>query len=71
MYCVECLNKVLKGYVQNMVQPKASMAMGYLMDERLGLIIKYMQQFQPIKSRIWDSNEKEGVIGEVLEGAAI
>jgi len=33
MYCVECLNKVLKGYVSNMVQPKASMATKYLMDE--------------------------------------
>jgi hypothetical protein len=47
MYCVECLNKVLKGYVWNMAQPKASMATGYLMDETLGLITEYMDQFQP------------------------
>jgi len=69
MYCVECLNKVLKGYVSNMAQPKASMATKYLMDETLGLITEYMDQFQPSKRRIWDSDE-EGVCGEVLEGAS-
>jgi hypothetical protein len=71
MYCVECLNKVLKGYVWNMAQPKASMATGYLMDETLGLITEYMDQFQPSKRRIWDLNKEEGVCGEVLEGASI
>jgi hypothetical protein len=49
MYCVERLNKVLKGYVRNMAQLKASMATIYLMDETLGLIIEYMDQFQPSK----------------------
>jgi hypothetical protein len=70
MYCVEHLNKVLKGYVRNMAQPEASMATGYLMDETLGLITEYMDQFQPSKRRIWDSDEEEGVCGEVLEGAS-
>jgi hypothetical protein len=70
MYCVECLNKILKGYVQNMAQPSASMVIRYLMDETLGLIVEYMDQFQPSKRRIWDSNEEEGVCGEVLEGAS-
>jgi hypothetical protein len=70
MYCVECLNKVLKGYVRNMAQPEASMAIGYLMDETLRLITKYMDQFQPSKRRTWDSDEEEGVCGEVLEGAS-
>jgi hypothetical protein len=70
MYCVECLNKILKGYVQNMAQPNASMVIRYLMDETLGLIVEYMDQFQPSKRRIWDSNEEEGVCGEVLEGAS-
>ncbi len=70
MYCVEHLNKVLKGYVRNMAQPEASMAIGYLMDETLGLIIEYMDQFQPSKRRIWDSDEEESVCGEVLEGAS-
>jgi len=49
MYYVERLNKVLKGYVRNMVQPEASMAIEYLMDETLGPITKYMDQFQPSK----------------------
>jgi hypothetical protein len=70
MYCVECLNKILKGYVRNMAQLEASMATGYLMDETLGLITKYMDQFQPSKRQIWDLDEEEGVCGEVLEGAS-
>jgi hypothetical protein len=70
MYCVEHLNKVLKGYVQNMAQLEASMATGYLMDETLGLITEYMDQFQPSKKRIWDLDEEEGACGEVLEGAS-
>jgi hypothetical protein len=70
MYCVERLNKLLKGYVRNMAQPKASMATEYLMDETLRLITKYMDQFQPSNRRIWDLDKEEGVCGEVLEGAS-
>ncbi len=47
------------------------MATKYLMDETLGLIIEYMDQFQPSKRQIWDSDEEEGVCGEVLKGASI
>jgi hypothetical protein len=47
------------------------MAIGYLMDETLGLITEYMDQFQPSKKQLWDSNEEESVCGEVLEGASI
>jgi len=54
-----------------MVHPEASMATGYLMDETLGLITEYMDQFQPSNRRIWDLDEEEGVCGEVLEGASI
>ncbi len=53
-----------------MAQLEASMAMGYFMDETLGLIIKYMQQFQLVKSQ-WDYDEEEGISEEVLEGATI
>jgi hypothetical protein len=66
MYCVEHLNKVLKGYVRNMAQLEALMATRYLMDETLRLITKYMHQFQPSKRRIWDLDEEESVCGEVL-----
>jgi hypothetical protein len=71
MYCVERLNKVLQGYAQNMAQLEASGGMGYLMDETLGLITEYIQQFQLVNSQIWDFDEKEGIIEEVLEGATI
>jgi hypothetical protein len=54
-----------------MAQREASMATKYLMDETLGLIIEYMDQFQPSKRQIWDLDEEEGVCGEVLEGASI
>ncbi len=47
------------------------MATRYLMDETLGLITEYMDQFQPSKRQIWDSNKEEGVCGEVLEGASM
>jgi hypothetical protein len=40
-------------------------------NETLKLITEYMQQFQPVKSRRWDSDEEEGIIGEVLKGVAI
>ncbi len=70
MYCVERLNKVLKGYVHNMAQLEASMVTGYLVDETLGLIIEYMNHFQPSKRQLWDSDEEEGVCGEVLKGAS-
>jgi hypothetical protein len=70
MYYVERLNKVLKGYVRNMAQPKALMATEYLMDETLGLITEYVDRFQPSKRQIWDSDEEEGVCGEVLKGAS-
>jgi hypothetical protein len=50
---------------------KHPVKMGYLMDETLGLITEYMQQFQPVNSQIWDFDEEEGIIEEVLEGATI
>jgi hypothetical protein len=39
------------------------MATGYLMDETLRLITEYMDQFQPSKKRIWDSNKEKNVVG--------
>jgi hypothetical protein len=41
------------------------------MDETLGLITKYTDQFQRSKRWIWDSNKEEGVCGDVLEGVLI
>jgi hypothetical protein len=53
-----------------MAQPEVLMATRYLMDETLRLITEYMDQFQPSKRRIWDSDKEESVCGEVLEGAS-
>jgi hypothetical protein len=39
------------------------------MDETLGLVIGYMQQLQGTKRWVWDDEDEEGAIGEVLEGA--
>lgn len=69
MYPVEPMMKALKGYVHNMSQLKGSMAEGYILDETMGFVTKYLQEFYHVSRRIWDVKEKEGVVGEVLEGA--
>jgi hypothetical protein len=69
MYPVEQMMKVLKGYVHNMSHPKGSMAEGYILDDIMGFVIKYLQKFQHVFRRIWDVEEEEGVAREVLEGA--
>jgi len=64
MYDVKQMNKVLKGYVRCMKQPKGCMVVGYAM----GFLTEYMQDFKLVSRRMWDIKE-EGVSGEVLEGA--
>ena len=68
MYPVERYLKTLKGYVRNKSRPEASMAEGYIVDESMGFMTEYMQAFEAVETRVWDSNEEEGVAGEVLEG---
>ncbi len=46
MYLVEIYMKTLKTYVCNMVKPKGSMVDGYIKDECLGFITKYLQRFE-------------------------
>jgi hypothetical protein len=43
------------------------MAEGYAMEESMGFLTEYMQNFMLVSRRVW--NVKEGVNGEVLEGA--
>jgi len=69
MYPIERYMKTLKGYVQNMARPEASMAEGYLKDECLGFVIEYLQQFEAVQRRVWDAEEEYGDVEEVLEGA--
>ena len=38
MYCVEHMNKVLKGYVQNLARPEACMVEDYVMGESVSYV---------------------------------
>ncbi len=67
MYLVERMMKVFKGYVYNMLHLEGSMAKRYILNETMGFVTKYLQEFQDVSRRIWDSNE-EGVARKVLEG---
>jgi hypothetical protein len=62
--------KVFKGYVRNRSRPEASMAEGYILDETIGFVTEYLQDFCHVRRRTWDANEEEWVYGEVVEGAA-
>jgi hypothetical protein len=48
MYPIEKYMKTLKTYVRNMARPEGSMAKGYIRDECLGFIIKYLQRFEVV-----------------------
>ena len=52
MYPVERYIKTLKTFVRNMAQPEASMAEGYLKDECIGFITKYLQIFEAVQRRV-------------------
>jgi hypothetical protein len=69
MYSVERYMKTLKGYVQNMARPEASMAEGYVKDECIGFVTEYLQRFDVVQRRVWDANEEYGEVEEALEGA--
>ncbi len=71
MYLVEIYMKTLKINVCNTAKPKGSMAQGYIRYECLGFIMKYLQMFGVVQSRIWDVNEKKGNACEILEGVGV
>jgi hypothetical protein len=48
MYPMERYMKTLKTYVHNMVRPEWSMDEGYIRDECLGFITKYLQRFEVV-----------------------
>jgi hypothetical protein len=68
MYDVKRMNKVLKWYVWCMKQPKGCMAKGYAMEESMGFLMEYMQDFRLVSRRVWDI--KKGVSGEVWRDPA-
>jgi hypothetical protein len=66
MYPIEHAMKDLKGYMKNMCKSKGSMVEKYIFYGAPGLYIESMQNFGAISKCIWDVNEEEGVVGEVL-----
>ena len=70
MYPMERYMKLLKGHVRSYYRPEASMALGFIKDETLGYLTEYMAGVEGVTTRVWDSEEEEGVIGEVLEGGS-
>jgi hypothetical protein len=69
MYPVERTLGTLKKYVRNWARLEALMALGYVLDETLGFVTKYMQMFTHVRHQVWDVDEEERVYGEVLEGS--
>jgi len=68
MYLMEWYMKNLKTYVHNRARPEGSMVEGYIWDECLSFIIKYLQRFEAMQQCIWNVKEEKGDVGEVLEG---
>jgi hypothetical protein len=68
MYPIENAMKVFKGYICNKARLKASMAEGYIYNETIRFVNKYMVEFKHVRTQVWDANEEEGVCGELLEG---
>jgi hypothetical protein len=52
MYPIGRAMKVFKGYVRNRSRPKASMVEGYIMDETIGFVTEYLQNFYHVRRRI-------------------
>jgi hypothetical protein len=42
------------------------MAKGYVLEETLRFVTKYLHEFEHVSKRVWNVNE--GLCGEVLEG---
>ena len=59
--------KLLKTFVRNKEKPEGSMCEGYLMKEAIGFYKKYMKDFSSVNRHVWDDDEDERVVGEVLE----
>ncbi len=67
-YPMERYLLVLKLYVRNKARPEVYMAFGYMYDEALGFCIEYFALYLHMCCRMWDINEEEADIDEVLEG---
>lgn len=57
MYCIERINKVMKGYVRCMQQLEGCMAERYVMEMSMGFLIEYIEDFRAMTGRVWDAEE--------------
>jgi len=70
MYLVERYIKILKNYVRSMARPKTCMEEGYLKEECLSFVTKYLQRFHIDQMHVWDAEDEFGDVKEVLEGVS-
>ena len=68
MYHIERYMKVFKTTVLIRQKLEGSMSEGYSMQEVVGFCTEYMKDSKSVNRRIWDDDEDERVVGEVLEG---
>jgi hypothetical protein len=66
-YPMEIYLLVLKRYVRNKARLKACMASNYMYDEVLRFYIECFALYPHTRCRMWDVNEEEANISEVLE----
>ncbi len=62
MYPVECMMKVLKGYVRSMAHLERSMVEGYVLEETLEFVIKYMHEFKHVSEESRMQTKKKGFL---------
>ena len=60
--------KVLNKFVHTRAKPEGNMSEGYSMQEAMGFCIEYMKDFKNVNRHVWDDEEDERVVGELLEG---
>ena len=68
MYSVERYLGHLKGLVWNKARPEESIVMGYMYKEALGFITEHFRLYPLAARLIWDMDEVDQDIEEVLEG---
>lgn len=68
MYPYERYFKTLKGYVRNLSKPEGSIAQGYQTKQALDYITEYMIDYNITSRRVWDDQEEQSMVDEILQG---
>jgi hypothetical protein len=55
---------------ENFARPEGSMAEGYAMEDTLGFYTEYLIRFSPLARRVWDDEEDQRMVDEMLQGKA-